>query len=67
MGDLGVIALFAGEQSATLPLVVQRLMGAFRMEAAAGAALVLVSSASASRCSGVRSRRATCCILNPWR
>ncbi len=42
MGDLGVIALFAGERSATLPLMVQRLMGAYRMEAAAGAALVLV-------------------------
>lgn len=42
MGDLGVIALFAGERSETLPLLVQRLMGAYRMEAAAGAALVLV-------------------------
>jgi thiamine transport system permease protein len=42
MGDLGVIALFAGEGEATLPLVVQRLMGAYRMEAAAGAALLLV-------------------------
>jgi thiamine transport system permease protein len=43
MGDLGVIALFAGDQGATLPLLVQRLMGAYRMEAAAGAALVLVA------------------------
>jgi thiamine transport system permease protein len=43
MGDLGVIALFAGEQSATLPLVVQRLMGAYRMQAAAAAALLLVT------------------------
>lgn len=43
MGDLGVIALFAGDQGATLPLMVQRLMGAYRMEAAAGAALLLVS------------------------
>lgn len=43
MGDLGVIALFAGEAAPTLPLLVQRLMGAFRMEAAAGAALVLVT------------------------
>lgn len=42
MGDLGVIALFATEQGATLPLVVQRLMGAYRMDAAAGAALLLV-------------------------
>ena len=43
MGDLGVIALFAGDQGATLPLLVQRLMGAYRMDAAAGAALVLVA------------------------
>lgn len=42
MGDLGVIALFAGEGQATLPLLVQRLMGAYRMEAAASAALLLV-------------------------
>lgn len=42
MGDLGVITLFAGDQGATLPLVVQRLMGAYRMEAAASAALLLV-------------------------
>src|SRR3989338_138737 len=43
MGDLGVIALFAGDQGATLPLMVQRLMGAYRMEQGAGAALLLVS------------------------
>ncbi|QCO56180.1 thiamine/thiamine pyrophosphate ABC transporter permease ThiP [Pseudorhodobacter turbinis] len=43
MGDLGVIALFAGEEEATLPLLVQRLMGAYRMEAAASAALLLVA------------------------
>jgi thiamine transport system permease protein len=42
LGDLGVIALFAGEAQATLPLVIQRLAGAYRMEAAAGASLVLV-------------------------
>ena len=47
MGDLGVITLFAGESSATLPLYVQRLMGAYRMEAAAGAALVLVTASFA--------------------
>lgn len=41
-GDLGVIALFATEKGATLPLVVSRLMGAYRMESAAGAALLLV-------------------------
>ncbi len=43
MGDLGVIALFAGDQGATLPFLVQQLMGAYRMEAAAGVALVLVT------------------------
>ena len=43
MGDLGVIALFAGEAQETLPLAMFRLMGAFRMEAAAGAALLLVA------------------------
>lgn len=43
MGDLGVIALFAGDRGATLPLVVQRLMGAYRMQSAAGAALLLVA------------------------
>ena len=43
MGDLGVIALFAGDGGATLPLMVQRLMGAYRMDQAAAAALVLVT------------------------
>ncbi len=47
MGDLGAIALFAGEGQATLPLVVQRLQGAYRSEAAAGAALVLVAASLA--------------------
>lgn len=42
MGDLGVIALFAGAQEATLPLAMFRLMGAYRMEAAAGAGLLLL-------------------------
>ena len=42
MGDLGVIALFAGNSGATLPLFVQQLMGAYRMDQAAAAALVLV-------------------------
>jgi thiamine transport system permease protein len=42
MGDLGVIALFASEQGATLPLLVQRLIGAYRMDTAASAALLLV-------------------------
>jgi thiamine transport system permease protein len=42
MGDLGVIALFADPDAATLPLQVYRLMGAYRMEEAAGAALLLM-------------------------
>lgn len=43
MGDLGVIALFADPEVATLPLQIYRLMGAYRMEAAAGAALLLLA------------------------
>ncbi len=42
MGDLGVIALFPPPDSATLPLQIYRLMGAYRMEAAAAASLLLV-------------------------
>ncbi|QYK42050.1 MAG: ABC transporter permease subunit [Paracoccaceae bacterium] len=42
MGDLGVIALFATEGGETLPLMVHRLMGAYRMEMAASAALLLL-------------------------
>ncbi len=37
-----MIALFADTERATLPLQVYRLMGAYRMEAAAGAALLLL-------------------------
>ena len=43
MGDLGVIALFAGDAQETLPLGMYRLMGAYRMEAASGAALILLA------------------------
>lgn len=43
MGDLGVIALFADAESATLPLQLYRLMGAYRMENAAGAAVLLLA------------------------
>ena len=42
MGDLGVIALFADPGEATLPLEMYRLMSAYRMEQAAGAALLLL-------------------------
>lgn len=41
MGDLGVIALFADARTATLPLQVYQLMGAYRMDEAGGAALLL--------------------------
>ncbi len=47
MGDLGVVALFADPSRATLPLQMYRLMGAYRMEAAAGAALLLLALAFA--------------------
>ncbi|WP_375260377.1 ABC transporter permease subunit [Palleronia sp.] len=43
MGDLGVIALFADADSATLPLQLYRLMGAYRMDDAAGAAVLLLA------------------------
>lgn len=43
MGDLGVIALFADPDRVTLPLQMERLMGAYRMDAAAGVALVLLA------------------------
>ena len=43
MGDLGVIALFGSTETATLPLVMYQLMGAYRMDAAAGAALLLLA------------------------
>lgn len=42
MGDLGVIALFAGEAQETLPLAMFRLMGAYRMDTAAAAGLLLL-------------------------
>ena len=47
MGDLGVIALFASEKAATLPLVIQRLLGAYRIEQAAAASLLLVAASFA--------------------
>ncbi|WP_102226931.1 thiamine/thiamine pyrophosphate ABC transporter permease ThiP [Acidimangrovimonas sediminis] len=42
MGDLGVITLFAAPGEGTLPLQLYRLMGAYRMNEAAGAALLLL-------------------------
>lgn len=43
MGDLGVIALFASDAQATLPLAIQRLTAAYRLDAAASASLLLVT------------------------
>ncbi len=42
MGDLGVIALFSDPDSATLPLQMYRLMATYRMDQAAGAAVLLL-------------------------
>jgi thiamine transport system permease protein len=42
IGDLGVAALFGDPARATLPVEVFRLMAAYRMEAASGAALLLL-------------------------
>ena len=47
MGDLSVIALFAVDDAATLPLLVSRLAGSYRSDAAAAAALLLVALAFA--------------------
>lgn len=44
-GDLGVVTLFADPDVATLPLQMYRLMGSYRTDAAAGAALVLLALA----------------------
>ncbi len=43
MGDLGVVALFADPEAATLPLQMYRLMAAYRMDEAAGAGLLLLT------------------------
>lgn len=42
VGDLGVIALFSAPDAATLPLKMYQLMGAYRLDQAAGAALLLL-------------------------
>lgn len=44
-GDLGVIALFSAPGQPALPLLMVQLMGSYRTEAAAAAALVLVTLA----------------------
>ncbi len=43
VGDMGVIALFASPSTETLPLLLYRLIGAYRLDEAAVVALVLVS------------------------
>lgn len=45
VGDLGAIVLFAALGSETLPMELHRLMGAYRTDDAAGAALVLLAFA----------------------
>ena len=45
VGDLGVIALFADPDQATLPMLLYRLMGSYRMAEAEGVALILVALA----------------------
>jgi thiamine transport system permease protein len=45
VGNLGVIALFANDGEATLPLLMARLMSAYRMEAAAGVGLLILGLA----------------------
>ena len=47
MGDLGVIMLFAEREGATLPMQLYRLMSAYRLDDAAGAALVLLAASLA--------------------
>lgn len=47
MGDLGVIALFADPETATLPLQLYRLMAAYRMQDALGAAVILMAASLA--------------------
>ncbi len=44
-GSLGAVALFAGDGGGTLPLLMARLMGAYRMEAAAGVGLLALALA----------------------
>ncbi|MEM9342443.1 MAG: thiamine/thiamine pyrophosphate ABC transporter permease ThiP [Pseudomonadota bacterium] len=47
MGDLGVVTLFAPPDGGTLPLYIFRLMGSFQMEAAGGAAVILLAASLA--------------------
>ncbi|MCB1394827.1 MAG: thiamine/thiamine pyrophosphate ABC transporter permease ThiP [Rhodobacter sp.] len=47
LGDLGVIVLFAQTGGETLPMQLQRLMGAYRTDDAAGAAVLLLAVALA--------------------
>ncbi|MCH8465976.1 MAG: thiamine/thiamine pyrophosphate ABC transporter permease ThiP [Roseinatronobacter sp.] len=47
MGDLGVIMLFAEREGATLPMQLYRLMTAYRLDDAAGTAVVLLGASLA--------------------
>jgi len=47
MGDLGVITLFSRPGEGTLPMIMYQLMGAYQMQAAYGAALLLVTASMA--------------------
>jgi thiamine transport system permease protein len=43
LGDLGVIALFGTQEFATLPLLMQRALGAYRTDDAAGIAALMLA------------------------
>ncbi len=48
IGDLGIIVLFSGSESSTLPMYLYRLMGSYRMDEAYTVGLVLVTLALSS-------------------
>ena len=48
IGDLGIIVLFSGSESSTLPMYLYRLMGSYRMDEAYAVALLLLILALSS-------------------
>ena len=48
IGDLGIIVLFSGSESSTLPMYLYRLMGSYRMDEAYAVALILLILALSS-------------------
>ena len=48
IGDLGIIVLFSGSESSTLPMYLYRLMGSYRMDEAYSVALLLLILALSS-------------------